>query len=228
MSDDGDGEDEVGPPSNVIFFAPGQKRPPKRATNEPPKTEKRVVHVGIPTLPQGEINMAELARNATNPSKRAYAAYIMRKRSIPYQEIAELLEYPSAEHARGAVAGFIASVEGKPETVEVMRQTLIGTMEDSLRRSITFAGADYFEDADGNRYPNENRLAWHKELRQDVEVLARISGAQAAAQLRLLSPESEELDAIVLEIERAQGRVPVEADDVLVLDVIEIGDEASG
>jgi hypothetical protein len=152
----------------------------------------------------------------------------MRKRSIPYQEIAELLEYPSAEHARGAVAGFIASVEGKPETVEVMRQTLIGTMEDSLRRSITFASADYFEDADGNRYPNENRLAWHKELRQDVEVLARISGAQAAAQLRLLSPESEELDEIVRRLELAEGRVPVEADDVLVLDVIEIEAEGSG
>jgi hypothetical protein len=224
MSDD----DENAPPSNVIFFAPGQKRPKTRAKNEPAKTEKRVIHHAVPTLPQGEIDLGTLQRTALNPSKRAYAAYVMRKRSIPYQEIAELLEYPSAEIARSAVAGFIASVEGKPESVEVMRQTLIGTMEDSLRRSITFASADYFEDADGNRYPNENRLAWHKELRQDVEVLARISGAQAAAQLRLLSPESEELDEIVRRLELAEGRVPVEADDVLVLDVIEIEAEGSG
>jgi hypothetical protein len=220
-------DDEGKPPSNVITFVPGQKRPKTRAKNEPAKAEKKVIRVAIPSLPQGEMDMETLRRNATNPSKRAYAAYVMRKRSIPYQEIAELLEYPSSEHARGAVAGFIASVEGKPETVEVMRQTLIGTMEDSLRRSITFASADYFEDADGNRYPNEARLAWHKELRQDVEVLARISGAQAAAQLRLLSPESEELDELVLAIERAQGRTPVEADDVLVLDVVEIEDESS-
>lgn len=217
-------DDESTPPSNVIVFRPG-KKPPTRAKNEPPAEKKPVVRVGIPTLPQGQVDMETLRRNATNPSKRAYAAYVMRKRSVPYQEIAELLEYPSAEHARGAVAGFIASVEGKPETVEVMRQTLIGTMEDSLRRSIEFAGADYFEDADGNRYANENRLAWHKELRQDVEVLARISGAQAAAQLRLLSPESEELDQIVRQLEIAAGRSVAEAEDVLILDVIQ--DEAS-
>lgn len=221
MSDD---EGDAQPPTNVIFFTPG-KKPKTRAANEPPAEKKQVVRVGIPTLPKGEFDMETLRRNAVNPSKRAYAAYVMRKRSIPYQEIAELLEYPSAEHARGAVAGFIASVEGKPESVEVMRQTLIGTMEDSLRRSIDFAGADYFEDADGNRYPNESRLAWHKELRQDVEVLARISGAQAAAQIRLLSPESEELDEIVRQLEIASGRSVVEADDVLVLDVIQ--DEAS-
>lgn len=225
MSDD---DDDTGkPPNNVITFIPG-KKPKTRAKNEPEAEKKRVIRVGIPTVPSSQLDMAELTRNATNPSKRAYAAYIMRKRSIPYQEIADILEYPSAEHARGAVAGFIASVEGKPETVEVMRATLVGTMEDSLRRSIDFASADYFEDSDGNRYPNENRLAWHKELRQDVEVLARISGAQAAAQLRLLSPESEELDNIVRQLELAAGRSVVEAEDVLVLDVVEIEDEASG
>ena len=217
-------DDDSVPPNNVITFVPG-KKPKARAKNEPVAEKKPVIRVGIPTLPKGEFDMETLRRNATNPSRRAYAAYVMRKRAIPYQEIADLLEYPSADHARGAVAGFVASVEGKPETVEVMRQTLIGTMEDSLRRSIEFAGADYFEDADGNRYANENRLAWHKELRQDVEVLARISGAQAAAQIRLLSPESEELDQIVRQLELAAGRSVVEADDVLVLDVIE--DEAS-
>jgi hypothetical protein len=221
VSDD-DGEGKT--PSNVITFVPG-KKPAKRAANEPPKDKKPVVRVPIPTLPQSEIDMPTLIRNSTNPSKRAYAAYIMRKRSIPYQEIADILEYPSAEHARGAVAGFIASVEGKPETVEVMRATLVGTMEDSLRRSIQFASADYFEDADGNRYANENRLAWHKELRQDVEALARISGAQAAATLRLITPESEELDDIVRQLEIAAGRSVTEADDVLVLDVI-VDDEA--
>jgi hypothetical protein len=224
MSDD---SDDTQPPSNVITFVPG-KKPKTRAKNEAPVEQKKIVRVAIPTLPQSQIDMPTLIRNATNPSKRAYAAYVMRKRSIPPQEIAELLDYPSAEHVRGAIAGFIASVEGKPETVEVMRQILIGTMEDSLRRSIEFASADYFEDADGNRYANESRLAWHKELRQDVEVLARISGAQAAAQLRLISPESEELDNIVRALEQASGRSVAEAEDVLVLDVIEVEDESSG
>ena len=104
---------------------------------------------------------------------------------------------------------------------ETLRQTIIAGLEDQLRRSITLASANEFRDKDGNTYPNNDRLAWHREARQDYEVLARVSGAQAAAQVQLINPDSAQMDEVIREIERLQGRGIVEAD---VLELEEIRD----
>lgn len=197
---------------------------PKRAGGKPKtppsKTGAKVVRVPYPVLPDPDVDLETLKRQATNPSRRAWAAFAMRKRMIPFPEIAEFLEYETAAHAKAAVCAVLQATV-TPEDTETLRQTLIAGLEDQLRRSITLASANTFRDADGVEYPNTDRLAWHREARADYDILARISGAQAAAQVQLLTPDAVELDAIVREIERLQGVEVVEAD---VLELEEIRD----
>jgi hypothetical protein len=183
------------------------------AARQPGKT------VVIPTLPKSDIDFEMLKRQADSPGKRAWAAFAMRKRMIPYDEIAEFLDYEGPQQAAAAVYA-VVSATARPEDTETLRQTIIAGLEDQLRRSITMAAADSFVDSEGTLYPNHDRLAWHKEARQDYEVLARVSGAQAAAQIHLVNPELAELDQIVRSIEAAQGRSVVEA-DVVDVEVIE-------
>lgn len=204
---------------NVTDIGNGGRR---RGGGKPraPATKTGTVRVAVPVIPDADIDLEALKRQATNPSRRAWAAFAMRKRSIPYQEIADFLEYENASMAKAAVCGVIAAT-AHPEDTETLRQTLIAGLEDQLRRSILMASASSFRDADGKTYPNESRLAWHAQARADFEVLAKISGAQAAAQVQLLTPEAAQLDEIVREIERLQGRAVVEAD---VLELEEIRD----
>jgi hypothetical protein len=187
------------------------KAPTKTGTNRT---------IAVPVLPEADIDFETLKRNATNPSRRAWAAFAMRKRMIPFTEIADFLEYETPAHAKAAVVA-VLSATVKPEDTETLRQTIISGLEDQLRRSITLASANEFRDADGTTYPNHDRLAWHKEARQDYEVLARISGAQAAAQIQVINPDAAQMDEVIREIERLQGRGIVEAD---VLELEEIRD----
>lgn len=208
--------------ASPIVFLPSSQRL-KDAAAERAEREAAGRHVPepivtiAPAVPGGDMDLETFRRNATNATRRAHAAFAMRKRMIPFEEIAEFLGYPSAAHAKAAVVGFLADTVDPKNDTETLRQTLIGTLEDQVRRAAAFASADYFEDENGNRVPNDQRIAWHKELRQDVEVLARISGAQAAAQIQLINPESAELDEIVRRLQRAEGRVADEP-DVLVLE----------
>jgi hypothetical protein len=224
------GDDETPPPGDdgddAIFHnvtdLSGHRG--KRGGGKPPapksKTGTKVVRVPYPVLPDADVDLDTLKRQATNPSRRAWAAFAMRKRMIPFTEIAEFLEYETASHAKAAVCAVLQATV-TPEDTETLRQTIIAGLEDQLRRSITLASANTFRDADGTEYPNTDRIAWHKEARADYDILARVSGAQAAAQVQLLTPEATELDASVREIERLQGREVVEAD---VLELEEIRD----
>ena len=208
------------PPDNVTSISHIDKTKSGRTRRRSASGRREPERVIIPTLPDDGINLAQLKANADSPGKRAWAAFAMRKRMIPFEEIADFLEYDTPAHARAAVYGIVAAT-ARPEDTETLRLTITAGLEDQLRRSITMASANEFIDGEGTRYPNHDRLAWHAEARRDYEVLARISGAQAAAQIQLLSPEAAELDQIVRAIEAAQGRQIVEA-DVVDVEVIEV------
>lgn len=207
------------PPDNVTSISQLEPTKSGRTRRRSASGRRESERVIIPTLPDDGINLAQLRANADTPGKRAWAAFAMRKRMIPFEEIAEFLEYDTPSHAKAAVYGIVAAT-AKAEDTETLRLTITAGLEDQLRRSITMASANEFVDGEGNRYPNHDRLAWHAEARRDYEVLARISGAQAAAQIQLLSPEAAELDQIVRAIEAAQGRQIVEA-DVVDVEVLE-------
>jgi hypothetical protein len=199
-----------GPPDNVT---PITKK--ARAGRGGRRKEPEVRKVLVPTLPQADVSLETLKANADTPGKRAWAAFAMRKRMIPYSEIAEYLDYESAAHAKGAVCAILAATVS-PEDTETLRHTIVAGLEDQLRRSITMASANSFVDAEGTHYPNLDRLAWHAEARRDYEVLARISGAQAAAQVQVTA-DALEIERVVRAIEAAQGREIIEAD------VVELG-----
>lgn len=175
----------------------------------------------IPVVPKREIDLDQLKREATNPTLRARAAYRMRRLMKSFEEIAEFLDYASVAECKTAVYGIIAAT-ADPKDTDMLRHTIVDQLERSVERSARMAGADYLEDEDGNLFPNYDRLAWHTELRKDLEVLARVSGAQAAAQVQLVTPEDAELDAIVLQMRRAQGLV---IEDVSVLELPELEGE---
>lgn len=207
---------------NVTEIGHGKRRGGGKPAN--PGSKTKVQRVPIPVMPAGYevIDLDVLKRQATNPTKRARAAFNMKKIGIPLPEIAEFLEYETPGHCFSAICGIVAAEANlDQEGIRVMQASLIAAQEANLRRSITLASATTFRDAAGNEYPNEQQLAWHQEARKDIEVLARISGAQAAVQVQLLSPEAAELDRIVREIEALQGRAVVEAD---VLELEEIRD----
>jgi hypothetical protein len=210
------------PPGNVTPISHIEKKTnPGRTRQRAASGRRTPERVIIPTLPADGINLAQLKANADTPGKRAWAAFAMRKRMIPFEEIAEFLDYDTPGHAASAVYGIVAATAPtSPEGMETLRGTIIAGLEDQLRRSITMASANEFVDAEGNRYPNHDRIAWHAEARRDYEILARVSGAQAAAQIQLISPEAAELDQIVRAIEARQGRSIVEA-DVVDVEVIE-------
>lgn len=213
--DDGDDE-EI--PGNVILFVPG----PRRGKTGRPRKGQKVVHRVIPVVPQSEFNVQELIEQATSPSRKARAAAIMKSRMYTYEEVADFLGYDDARAAASAVAGYVASRD-PAANLETLRYSLITALESQVRRSLTFASADYFEDDLGNRFPNDQRLAWHKEARQDLEALARISGAQAAAQVHLVGTDSEEFSELMVALQRSRGLIPEEA-DVLELEVLTDGD----
>lgn len=204
------------PPDNVTPIT----KPVRKGRRRPRDGEKQVEirKVLVPTLPVADISLETLKANADNPGKRAWAAFSMRKRMIPYSEIAEYLDYESAAHAKAAVCAILAAT-ASPEDTETLRHTIVAGLEDQLRRSITMASANSFVDAEGITYPNLDRLAWHAEARRDYEVLARISGAQAAAQVQVTA-DAQEIDRVVRAIEAAQGRSIIEA-DVVELGVLE-------
>lgn len=211
-------------PGNIINFTPTRKRgrPPTTAKGRAKKIEGRIP---VPVVPTGDVNISELIVTAqTDPTSRAYAAAVLRSRMYSFEEIAHLLGYANPTTARSAVVGHVLSLD-KGNDLETLRYALIGALEANARRSITLAAADAFQDADGNVYQNSERIAWHREARQDLEALARISGAQAAAQVKLLTPESAELDELVRQLELAAGRKLVEP-DVMVLDEVIVEDES--
>lgn len=202
----------------------GKRRGGGLRKQAPSKTGTKAVRVPVPVLPSGYevVDLEVLKRQATNPTKRARAAFNMKRIGIPLPEIAEFLEYENPSQCFSAICGIVsAEAHIDPKGIEVMQAALVAAQEANLRRSTMMAAASEFRDAEGKVYPNENRLAWHQEARKDIEVLARISGAQAALQVQLISPEAAELDAVVREIERLQGRSIVEAD---VLELEEIRD----
>lgn len=210
-------EDEF--PGNVIIFTPGSK-----GTGEsrrlPRATKGKVRTVTIPIVPTGEADLATLINEAKgDATRRTRAAAIMRSRMYSFDEIAQMLGYANGQQARAAVVSHVVSLD-KGNELETLRYSLLGALEAQARRSIMLASADSFRDTEGKIYPNHDRLAWHKEARQDLEALARISGAQAASQIHLTTPESAELDEIVRQLEIAAGRV-IEEPEVLVLDVID-------
>lgn len=218
MSKGKDGEDES-VPGNVILFVPdGQRRPRGKRV----KGAGKVVHRIVPVVPQGEFDPEALRNEATSPTRMARAAAVMRNRMYSFEDIADFLGYPDARAVRSAVAGYVASLDGGAD-LETLRFSLLGALENQVRRSISFASADFFEDEFGNRFPNDQRLAWHKEARQDLEAFARISGAQAAAQIQMIAPEAAELDEIVRQLEIARGHAVEEA-DVIELDVLDVED----
>lgn len=213
--------DDEDPPTNITRFPVTGERKKGGGRRKPAaEIEKKP---WAPALPPDKIDFNVLRQNATNPTRRAWAAFAMRKRMVPWLDIAEFLDFENIGQVKAAVYGVMENTADREET-EVLRQTLIAGLEDQLQRSISLASAEYLVDEEGNKHPNEARLAWHKEARQDYEALARISGAQAAAQIQLISPESDELDRIVREIEIIRGHGVIEAD---VVDV-EVIDDATG
>lgn len=196
----------------------GTKKPTKPKLNSNASLTKQE-RDRLPAVPVSDIDLHALRDEATTAPKKAWAAFAMRKRMIPFTEIAEFLDYGSEAEARNAVVKLLAET-ADPEQTATLRSTLIAGLEDQLQRSIGMASARTLRLPNGKEIRNLDQMSWHAEARRDYEILARVSGAMAPQQVQLISATDEELESLVSQIERAQGKEIVDA-EVVELDEIE-------
>lgn len=214
----GDGPDDEGPGTDNISYLKFEDPAvalAAAAANRPAR--EPVKHTPIPVLPDSSIPIEEIRGN---PTRRSRACVNLRIERVPWHEIVQLLEYDSIEQARTDYLRAIASMH-KPEEAETMRLLTIANAETLLRRSMAMAGADYLVDADRptKKIPNTERLRWHQQAGQDLNLLATITGVKAPLQVQV-TPTDEQYAILTAAVLRARGVELVQEAEVLELEVL--------
>lgn len=191
-------------------------RPPeggkKPKGKKKPKDEKK--KPGIPTLPKNEVALTgdELRGGISN---RARSAVNLKLAGASYVEIADTLEYPDPQAARREVERALALTHS-PDDWETLRLVTAARAEQLFARSSAMAAADFLVLEDGERIPNTEKLAWHRQAGVDLMNHATITGAKAPTKVEI-TPDEERLDSIVSALVGRMGH-----EDILDADVLEL------
>lgn len=184
---------------------------------EPP-AKKPGLKERIAVLPEGpRIDPSTIGHG----DQRAVAAANMRLAGAPFHEIAKELGYQSAEQARSAYIGALASMNPM-EDLETLRQAAALRADMLFRQSLALATATHLVDREsGVEVPNTDRLRWHEQAAKDLLLHATITGAKAPARLEV-SASTSELNQMVHVLVQANGAgaADIEA-DVWEIDEIE-------
>lgn len=197
-------------------------RPPKgkgKGKGKKPKAEKKL---GIPTLPKNEVALTGDEVRA-GISQRARAAVNLKLAGASYVDIAETLEFPSPEAAKREVERALA-VTHSPDEWETLRLVAAARAEQMFARSSAMAAADYLVLEDGEKVPNMEKLAWHRQAGVDLMNHATITGAKAPAKIEI-TPDEEKLDSIVTALVQRMGHEDILDAEVLELEQLPDGPE---
>lgn len=148
-------------------------------------------------------------------SQRAKACANMRLEGATFVEIAEFLEYPDAAAAKRDFTRALAATH-PAEDWETMRQMESARAEKLFKQSLAMASADYLVDDEGNRVPNNEKLAWHRQAAADLLNHATISGAKAPSKLEI-TPGEAQLEQLVEQMLQRSGHEVAKEADVLEL-----------
>lgn len=148
-------------------------------------------------------------------SQRAKACANMRLEGATFVEIAEFLEYPDAAAAKRDFTRALAATH-PAEDWETMRQMEAARAERLFKQSLAMASADYLVDDEGNKVPNAEKLAWHRQAAADLLNHATISGAKAPSKLEI-TPGEAQLEQLVEQMLQRSGHEVVQEADVLEL-----------
>jgi hypothetical protein len=193
----------------------GKKRGKKRGRREEEPPEQK--EVAIPRLPSPEPMLTgdEVRRGV---SDRNRAAAKLKIKGHSYLEIADIMEFDSAQDAKRAVESVIAATLS-PEEIEMTRAVVIARAEEQFRQSVAMGHADYLVDDDGNRIPNERKLQWHQQASNDLLMIATLTGAKAPTKVEF-TPGEAELERIVNAIVLRSGHEDIMDAEVIQLDEI--------
>lgn len=205
MSTDDDGIEHLDFEDPAIAAA----RAKAKAIGKRPK--KRTV---IPVLPETHIPIDEIRGN---PNRRSRACVNLRIERVPWDEIVRLLEYESIEQARADYLRVIAAMH-RPEEAETMRAATIANAETLLRRSMQMASADFLVDVENpdKKIPNRERLRWHQQAGQDLNLYATITGVKAPIKVEV-TPTEEQYSILTAALLQARGIEPIIEAEVLEL-----------
>lgn len=186
-----------------------RKKKKRTAWDDAPKAE------AIPKLPTTRHDMStDLKRGV---SQRDRAAVNLKLNGASYVEICDTLEYESPDDAQRAVVRTLALTHSSDDW-ETLRLVEGARAERLLAQSIAMATADYLETEDGERIPNRDRLAWHRQAGVDLMNHAIITGAKAPAKVEI-TPGQEEIDRIVHMLAEKAGH-----ESIIDAEVLEIGE----
>lgn len=186
-----------------------KKKSKKTAWDKAPKPE------AIMKLPEARHDLStDLKRGV---SQRDRAAVNLKLNGASYVEICDTLEYESPDEAQRSVVRALALTHSSDDW-ETLRLVEGARAEKLLANSIAMATADYLETDEGERIPNRDKLAWHRQAGVDLMNHAIITGAKAPAKIEV-TPGQEEIDRIVhMLAERAGHETIIDAE------VLEIGE----
>lgn len=199
----------------------GKKNRGRTGTHPWDEDEDEPRETPIPMLPKKEVEIVA-GRERAGISDRDRAAANLKVDLFSYQEIAEILEFPSAQHAKRAVERVLALTHSVDDydTIRMMAQA---RAEKRLRLSSQMADAAYLvvkgEDGEEKMVPNEKQLGWAAQASTDFMNWATITGAKAATKIEI-SPDVDAMEALVSRIATAAGHGDLVEADVLELEVI--------
>lgn len=208
-------------PGHPWDSAPKAGRGRQQREKEPPEQTKAV----IPRLPEPEPMLTgdEVRKGV---SDRARAAAKLKVKGHSYLEIADMLEFDSAQDAKRAVESVVAATLA-PEEIEMTRAVVLARAEEQFRQSHAMAHADFLVDDEGNRIPNEKKLQWHQQASGDLMMIATLTGAKAPTKVEF-TPGEAELERIVNALVSRSGHEDIVDAEVIQLDeipAIEAGDD---
>lgn len=201
--------------SDAVFmdFSEPDDRPVK------PKVVAKVPKAPIPIPPEPvqPITSTEIKRGV---SERSRSAANLKVEGYTYDEIARILEFPSATDARRAVESVLAAIHG-PGDYDTLRLVVTARAELQLKRSLGMAGADFLVDQKtGKRLPNPEKLRWHQQASVDLMNYAIITGAKAPTKVEI-TPGEADMETLVSRILSRQGHEDIVDAEVIEMDAIE-------
>lgn len=190
----------------------GRKKRGEREGSDPEKSQ-----VSIPRLPKPEEPLTgDEIRRGVSDRNRAAAKY--KARGYSYLEIADLLEFETAQAARRAVESVISATLA-PEEIEMQRAIVVARAEELFKQSAAMASADYLVDDEGERIPNERKLQWHQQAAVDLMNIATLTGAKAPTKVEF-TPGEAEMERLVAQIVSRSGHEDIMDAEVIDLDTI--------
>lgn len=163
----------------------------------------------------------ELARSR---SRKANSAVQLRAYGATWDEVAEILGYPTGQSAQVATEKALENELRTPETKAFMRKLLSDQME-KLLKSVMPKATDSLTDNDGNKVDNPEHLAYVDRALRIIDRKAKLWGVDAPTEFVVTNPSVAEIERWVSEVSASDipevDEGDIFGDDTVVGEVVE-------